>query len=69
TVHVSHNFEETLAVADRIGIIHHGQVRQVGTTEDVFRRPASEFVARFVRSENVLRGTARGAGEGTVIRV
>ncbi len=65
TVHVSHNFEETLAVADRIGIIQDGRVRQVGTPEDVFRRPASEFVARFVRSENIWRGMGERRGVGT----
>ncbi|MFB3880343.1 MAG: ATP-binding cassette domain-containing protein [Armatimonadota bacterium] len=67
TLHVSHNFEETLAVADRIGIIHQGRIQQVGTPEDVFRRPASEFVARFVRSENVLRGTAHRTPAGLAI--
>ncbi|MDH4179717.1 MAG: ABC transporter ATP-binding protein [Armatimonadota bacterium] len=69
TLHVSHNFEETLAVADRIGIIHQGRMRQVGTPEEVFRRPNSEFVARFVRSENILRGRARAGGSGLMVRV
>jgi ABC-type Fe3+/spermidine/putrescine transport system ATPase subunit len=69
TVHVSHNFEETLAVADRIGIIHEGRIRQVGSTEDVFRRPTSEFVARFVRAENILRGVARPGPDGATVEV
>ena len=69
TVHVSHNFEETLMVADRIGILHQGRVQQIGTPEEVFRRPNSEFVARFVRSENVLRGTASRNGSGLRVRV
>lgn len=69
TLHVSHNFEETLAVADRIGVIHQGRVRQVGTPDHVFRRPNSEFVARFVRSENVLRGVARRSASGLVVSV
>ncbi len=46
-------------VADRIGIIAQGRVQQVGTPEEVFRRPCSEFVARFVRSENIFRGRAQ----------
>jgi ABC-type Fe3+/spermidine/putrescine transport system ATPase subunit len=58
TVHVSHNFEETLLVADRIGIVHQGRICQVGAPDDVFRKPTSEFVARFVRSDNILRGRA-----------
>jgi ABC-type Fe3+/spermidine/putrescine transport system ATPase subunit len=69
TLHVSHNFEETLAVADRIGVIHQGRMRQVGTPEEVFRMPNSEFVARFVRSENILRGTARATATGLAVTV
>ncbi len=69
TVHVSHNFEETLMVADRIGIIHQGRVQQVGPPEEVFRRPASEFVARFVRSDNLLRGHAQRRNGMLVVRV
>jgi len=69
TVHVSHNFEETLAVADKIGIIHEGRMRQTGTPEEVFQRPASEFVARFVRCDNVLRGRARRTPEGLAVQV
>jgi ABC-type Fe3+/spermidine/putrescine transport system ATPase subunit len=69
TLHVSHNFEETLAVADRIGVIHQGKVRQIGAPEEVFRRPNSEFVARFVRSENILRGAARRRTGGLAVRV
>ncbi len=67
TVHVSHNFEETLMVADKIGIVAQGRVQQIGTPEEVFRRPNSEFVARFVRTENILRGTARR--EGGVLQI
>ncbi len=69
TLHVSHNFEETLAVADRIGIISEGRMRQVGTVEDVFRRPDSEFVARFVRADNLLRGRALRKNGGLEVRV
>jgi len=69
TVHVSHNFEETLAVADRIGIIHEGRIRQVGTAEEVFRRPASKFVAGFVRCDNAMPGTARKSERGLLVRV
>ena len=69
TVHVSHNFEETLMVADKIGILHQGRVQQIGTPEEVFRRPNSEFVARFVRSENILRGRAARDRSGLRITV
>jgi ABC-type Fe3+/spermidine/putrescine transport system ATPase subunit len=65
---VSHNFEETMSVADKIGIIHEGRIRQIGAPEEVFRRPNSEFVARFVRSENIFRGTGRAEGDRLVVR-
>jgi len=69
TIHVSHNFEETLAVADRIGIIHEGRLRQIGPPEDVFRRPNSEFVAHFVRTENILRGRAERRNGALIVSV
>jgi ABC-type Fe3+/spermidine/putrescine transport system ATPase subunit len=69
TIHVSHNFEETLAVADRIGVIRDGILQQVGTPDDIFRRPANEFVARFVRADNLLVGTAEPEAEGVALRL
>lgn len=69
TMHVSHNFEETLSVADRIGIIHQGVIQQIGTPEEIFRRPVSEFVARFVRCENIFRGTATERNGKSVVKV
>lgn len=53
TIHVSHSFEETLAVADKIGVFERGQIVQVGTPHEIFRRPNSDFVAAFTGSENL----------------
>lgn len=53
-IHVCHNFDEALELADRIGIIHEGRIVQVGAPGEVFRTPAGEFVARFVGAENML---------------
>lgn len=55
-IHVSHNFEETLAVADRIAIFQNGRVVQVGTPAEIFYHPQSEFVAHFTRTENIFAG-------------
>jgi len=66
TLHVTHDFEEAVALADRIAVVHQGRIVQVGTPEDIFRRPADEFVARFVGVRNVFTGTvAAGDGEST----
>lgn len=52
-VHVCHNFDEALELADRIAIVHQGRVLQVGSRADVFRRPVSAFVAKFVGAQNL----------------
>ncbi len=52
-IHVCHNFDEALTVADRIGIMREGRIVQVGAPRDVFRRPASVFVARFTGAANI----------------
>ena len=63
-VHITHNFEEVFDLADRVAIMRGGDVIQVGTPEEIFRRPNSDFVAGFVGVENLFCGT--GSGDGTV---
>ncbi len=55
-LHVTHNFEEAIALGDRIAVIGGGKIMQVGTPEDIFRRPNSEFVARFAMARNIFYG-------------
>jgi len=66
-IHVTHDRQEAIALADRIAIIDAGRIVQTGSTEEVFRHPGSEFVARFLGSENIIRGYARPSGELTVV--
>jgi ABC-type sugar transport system ATPase subunit len=61
-VHVSHNLEEAFSVADRAAILHQGKLRQIGSMDELLHRPNSEFVARFMRCENILSGQAMGPG-------
>lgn len=68
TVHVSHNFEEALSVADRIGIFERGRLLQVGTPDEVFSRPASEFVAHFTGARNVIDGEVVSRGGSYAFR-
>jgi molybdopterin-binding protein len=55
-IHVTHDFEEAVALGDRIAVVGEGKIMQVGTAEQVFRRPNSEFVARFAMSRNIFKG-------------
>ena len=57
TLFVTHDQEEALAISDRIGVMSNGQLEQLGTPEDVYLRPASPFVARFVGSINEFPNT------------
>ncbi|HHK66906.1 MAG TPA: ABC transporter ATP-binding protein [Candidatus Acetothermia bacterium] len=64
TVHVTHDFEEAISLGDRMAVMDRGTIVQEGRSEEVFRRPASPFVARFVGARNVFSGIVTGeAGE------
>ncbi len=63
TVHVSHNFAEMLAVADRVGIVYDGRLVQVGTPQEVMGRPKNTLVAQFVQAGNLLHARATADGE------
>jgi len=64
---VTHDQEEALAMADRIGVMQAGQLAQVGTPEDVYERPASRFVAEFMGMANFLPAVVRERGRGTTL--
>jgi len=64
TLHVTHDFEEAIALGDRIAVIGEGAVKQIGAPEEIFRRPASEFVARFTMSRNIYKGFLFTSGDG-----
>jgi iron(III) transport system ATP-binding protein len=56
TIYVTHDQAEALTTADLIAVMNAGKIEQAGSPEDVYNRPRSEFVARFIGSSNVLRG-------------
>jgi spermidine/putrescine ABC transporter ATP-binding subunit len=56
TIMVTHDQEESLAMADRVAVIHEGHLQQIGTPAEIYRRPASRFVASFVGEMNMLDG-------------
>jgi molybdate/tungstate transport system ATP-binding protein len=56
TIHVTHDFEEAIALGDRIAVLGDGCIKQTGTPDEIFRQPNSEFVARFAMVRNILNG-------------
>lgn len=53
-VHVTHSQEEAMALADLVVVMNHGRIEQAGSARDVFERPRTEFVARFIGAHNVI---------------
>ena len=60
SVFVTHDQEEAFEVADRVVVMNHGRIEQVGTPEDVFERPANGFVMDFLGNVNVFHGRVEG---------
>ncbi|ACA18236.1 spermidine/putrescine ABC transporter ATPase subunit [Methylobacterium sp. 4-46] len=56
TVFVTHDQEEALMMADRVGVMRAGRLEQVGSPRDLYARPANAFVAAFLGESNLLRG-------------
>ena len=53
-VFVTHDQEEAMAMADRIAVMNEGRIEQIGTPEEIYRRPSSRFVADFIGESNFL---------------
>lgn len=65
-VHVTHSQEEAMALADIIVIMNNGRIEQAAHPRDVFERPATAFVARFMGDHNVLSGRVIDSVDGKV---
>jgi spermidine/putrescine transport system ATP-binding protein len=73
-VHVTHDQEEAMTMADGIAIMNAGQIEQLGAPADLYERPQTAFVASFLGISNLLSGTVSGPeavrlDEGTEVRV
>jgi spermidine/putrescine transport system ATP-binding protein len=62
-IYVTHDQEEAMTMSDRIAVMRNGRIEQVGPPQDVYERPATEFVAGFLGASNLLDGTV-GAPDG-----
>jgi len=66
-IHVTHDREEAMVMADRIVILNAGRIAQQGSPEEVYNRPASAFVAAFMGAENVLSLEGSRNGDSLII--
>jgi putative spermidine/putrescine transport system ATP-binding protein len=62
TIMVTHDQQEAMAMADRLVVMRDGRVQQVGAQEDLYERPATPFVARFIGNSNLLQGAHANGG-------
>ena len=60
TIYVTHDQSEAMTTADTIVVMNQGRVEQVGAPADIYQRPRSEFVARFIGGTNIFRGRRTG---------
>ncbi len=67
TIHITHNMDEAYTLGDRVSVLMDGRVVQEGRRSDIFRRPVSQEVARFLAYRNIFRGTARPIASGTLV--
>ena len=69
-LYVTHDQAEAMAMSDRIAVLEGGRVHQVGAPRDIYQRPATTFVARFIGNSNVLSGTVtRVDGQTATVRL
>jgi spermidine/putrescine transport system ATP-binding protein len=72
-VHVTHDQEEAMTMADTIAVMDRGHIEQLGPPEELYERPATAFVAGFLGISNMLRGSVEGPDairleDGTVVK-
>jgi putative spermidine/putrescine transport system ATP-binding protein len=67
TLFVTHDQEEALSMADRVGVMRGGKLEQLATPSELYARPATTFVAEFVGTMNRIPGEAEGDGQVRVL--
>ncbi len=68
-IYVTHDQSEAMALSDQIIIMEKGVVAQIGTPQEIYYHPASEFVADFIGEANFLRGKLRKEGDAGIVNV
>ena len=68
-IYVTHDQEEAMTMSDRLAVMRHGKIEQLGPPEDVYENPATEFVAGFLGASNMLDGELEGRGATAIATV
>src|SRR5207253_6765015 len=63
-IYVTHDQEEAMTMSDRIAVMNHGRIEQLGSPEELYERPMTAFVAGFLGVSNLLDGTVAGRDDG-----
>src|SRR5438093_4975896 len=68
-LYVTHDQEEAMTMSDRIAVMRHGRIEQIGAPEDIYEKPATEFVAGFLGASNLLDGEVKDSdgSEATIL--
>jgi putative spermidine/putrescine transport system ATP-binding protein len=66
-IYVTHDQTEALALSDRIAVLSHGHIEQIGTPSEIYEEPATAFVAEFIGSSNLLPGRIVEQGGGATV--
>ncbi|MHC4425661.1 MAG: ABC transporter ATP-binding protein [Planctomycetota bacterium] len=68
-VHVTHDYTEAVSLSTHIAVMEDGGIAQIGTVDEIFQHPKSQFIARFVGIRNFFKGQLEGCnGEGARLR-
>ena len=67
TIHVTHSFEEAIAIGDHIAVMNEGHILQIGTPEQIFHHPNSKFVAWFLMTRNIFEGEVKDDSGGQIM--
>jgi spermidine/putrescine transport system ATP-binding protein len=66
-LYVTHDQEEAMTMSDRLAVMRHGRIEQIGSPVDVYERPSTEFVAGFLGASNLLEGEVSKRLDGTAV--
>lgn len=66
-IYVTHDQEEALSMSDRIAVMWNGQLLQIGSPQEIYDSPATEFVASFIGSCNIIPATSSGSGKPPIV--